>query len=182
MTLLNAADEIHLGSAEVDLVYLDATEVWAPATAPKSSLIISYTPGSDRNDFTGEVGVRIGIGAAAMPVSWMGVRVHHASNTGLRTLKLYEWFSQAVQRTAIIDITGKPVGSYVWAPITPITLAANGYYALLMPTFAGDGQIWANPGPVMMVPSIVNIYDSYYDNGLQTGMQNNMFNGVDLGA
>jgi len=152
------------------------------ATAPSASILTSYTPGSDRNDFTGEVGVRLGIGTSGIPITWLGARRCHANQTGLHTLKLYEWFSGLVERTATIDYTGVAVGDYAWAAITPHTLAANGYYALLMVVTAFDGQTWSNPGPVTYASSIVNIYDSYYAGGLQTGGVNSSFVGLDLGS
>jgi len=154
------------------------TGVVAPS-GPTSRLLVSYTPGTDRNDFDGEVGVRLGIGAAGIPITWLGARSNGIGGT--RTLKLYEWFSGTVQRTATINYTGVATGVYAWTAISPITLAANGYYALLMVVVAYDGNTWKNPGPVSFAPSIVNVYDSYYAGGLQTGGQNSSFIGLDLG-
>ena len=180
MTLLNDADAIYVGGVEADAVYLAGEKVWPAApTGPSASLLVSYTPGTDRNDFTGEVGVRLGIGAAPLPISWVGMR--HNGVGGTRTVKLYEWFSGTVQRTATVDLTGGTAGNYVWTPMSPITLGAGGYYALLMVCTAYDGQTWRNPGPVTMTSQIVNIYDSYYAGGLQTGIQNSSFVGLDLG-
>jgi hypothetical protein len=168
MTLLNTANKLFFGATAVDRVYLGAQLVWEPpVTGPTASLLQSFTPGTDRNDFTGEVGVRLGIGAAPIPVSWVGIR--HNGYGGTRTVKLYEWFSGAVQRSVNIDLTGGVPGEYVWAPIPPITLGAGGYYALLMVCTASDGQWWRNPGPVTFAPSIVNVYDSYYAGGLDLG-------------
>src|SRR6185295_14376093 len=99
---------------------------------PSSSLLVSYTPGSDRNDFTGEVGVRIGIGTADIPINWIGARRHSSAQTGTHTVKLYEWFSDTVVASAAIDYTGIAVGDFAWTSVSPVTLLANGYYALLM--------------------------------------------------
>lgn len=182
MTVLKTASKVYKGANLAAKVYAGSAVAWAPpAAAPTSKLLLTYTPGTDRNDFDGEVGVRLGIGAAGIPITWLGARRHSAAQTGTKTLKLYEWFSQTVQRTAIIDYTGVAVGSYAWAAISPITLVANGYYALLMVVVANDGQIWCNPGPVTYAPGIVNIYDSYWYSGLQTGSQNACFIGVDVG-
>jgi hypothetical protein len=180
MTLLKDATKVYSGSALAGAVYAGSNKVWPPAVAgPTASILVSYTPGTDRNDFTGEVGVRLGIGAAPLTVSWVGMR--HNGVGGTRTVKLYEWFSGAVQRTVNIDLTGGTAGVYVWAPMTPITLGASGYYALLMVCTAFDGQTWKNPGAVSMTSQIVNIYDSYYSGGLQTGSPNSSFVGLDLG-
>lgn len=180
MTVLNTASKVYKGSALASAVYAGANKVWpAAAAGPAASILVSYTPGTDRNDFTGEVGVRLGIGTSPLTVSWVGMR--HNGVGGTRTVKLYEWFSSAVQRTVTVDLTGGTAGAYVWTPMTPITLGANGYYALLMVCTASDGQTWKNPGPVAMTSQIVNIYDSYYAGGLQTGLQNSSFVGLDLG-
>jgi len=166
------------------------TKVWTGSTwkttgavapsGPTNRLLLTYTPGSDRNDFTGEVGVRLGIAGSPFTVSWIGARRHSSAQTGTHNVKLYEWFSQAVQRTAAIDYTGVAVGAYAWKAITPITLPAGSYYALLMETFAYDGQTWCNPGAVTYT-GMANVYDSYYAGGLQTGGQNTSFIGLDLG-
>jgi hypothetical protein len=177
---INEAAKIQLGAQTATAVYLGANKVWSAAPAgPVAHLVTSYTPGTDRNDFTGEVGVRLGIGAAPLPVSWVGMR--HNGVGGTRTVKLYEWFSGAVQRTVTVDLAGGTAGQMVWTPMPAITLEANGYYALLMVCTAYDGQTWKNPGPVTMTSQIVNIYDSYYAGGLQTGLQNSSFVGLDLG-
>jgi hypothetical protein len=152
----------------------------AGPTAPTSSLLTAYTPGTDRNDFTGEVGVRLGIGASPFTVSWVGARRHSSAQTGTHTVKLYEWFGSTVERTAIIDYTGVAVGSYAWTAITPITLTAGGYYALLMVVTAFDGQTWCNPGAATYT-GMANVYDSYYAGGLQTGGAGSAFIGLDLG-
>jgi hypothetical protein len=180
MALINTADKIFVGATPVDKVYAGANLVWEPEPAgPTASLVTSYTPGTDRNDFTGEVGVRLGIGTTALPVSWVGMR--HNGVGGTRTVKLYEWFSGTVQRTVTVNLTGGTAGAWVWTPMSPITLGASGYYALLMVCTASDGQTWKNPGPVTMTSQIVNIYDSYYAGGLQTGLVNSSFVGLDLG-
>jgi len=186
MSLLNAADKLYVGSTPVDRVYAGANLAWEaggvepPVTGPDARLITSFTPGGDRNDFTGQVGVRLGIGTSNMLVSWCGIRRHHTD--GPRTVHLYEWFADALQWSVTIDLTGHADGEFVWKAIAPYTLLANGYYALMMDCTQGDGKIWTNPGPVTM-PSIVNIYDTYRvaAGPLQTGMSGAMFVGLDLG-
>jgi hypothetical protein len=155
----------------------------APPAAPTSSLITSFTPGSDRNDFTGEVGVRLGVGTTGIPFTWMGARRHSAAQTGVHTLNLYEWFADTLVRTASIDYTGVAVGSYAWVSVPSTTLLANGYYALLMPVTAFDGQTWCNPGVITFQSSIVNVYDCYRvpASALATGTPNDAFIGLDLG-
>jgi hypothetical protein len=109
----------------------------------------------------------------------MGARCN-TGNTGTRKLNLYEWFTDALVATATVDFTGKVANEYAWASIAPTTLAAGGYYALMMEATVGM-QPWSNPGPVTLQPSITNIYDCYRSGTLQTGLANQMFAGLDLG-
>jgi hypothetical protein len=51
---------------------------------------------------------------APVTVSWMGYRCG-TGNSGLRTVSIYEWFADALQRRATIDLVGKTVGQWAWA-------------------------------------------------------------------
>jgi len=182
MTLLNEADAIYLGGVAVDAIYAGSTKVWGEeaASGPSESILVSYTPGTDRNDFTGEVGVRLGIGGAPFTVNWLGARCNGYGGT--RTVKIYEWFSDSAVALAVIDYTGKAAGEYAWTAIPPLTLAANGYYAMLMAVTAGDGMWWKNPGATSFI-GMANIYDCYRvpGGGLSTGGAGAQFIGLDLG-
>ena len=186
MTLLNEADNIYIGALEADAVYVGATKIWPAAlsgpSGPTASLLVSYTPGGDRSDIVGEVGVRLGIGPTPISVTWMGMRVH-TGNSGPRTLNLYEYFADTLQATVTVDLTGKTAGDWVWAGIAPVTLAANGYYALMMATTAGM-QPWNDIGPSTMIPAIANHYYCYRaaGSGISTGGPDMIFGGgFDLG-
>jgi len=181
MTLLNTASKIYLGSNVVKRVYAGATRVWPPpATAPDVSLLVSFASGAGRNDFTGEVGVRLGIGGTPITVSWIGALC--SAPGGTRTVKLYEWFADALQRTAVIDMTGKTLGQYVWAEIAPITLSAGGYYSLLQTVTASDGQTWANQGPTAF-NGMANVYSTYRTPGgaMNATGPDQQYVGLDLG-
>jgi len=188
MPVLNEADNLHLGTATAAAVYLGGTKVWPPPpvviAAPAHSLITSYTPGGDRNDIGGEVGVRLGIGPAPLTISWMGMRCH-TGNSGPRTLNLYEFFADAKVATATVDLTGKTAGEWVWAAITPVTLGAGGYYTLMMVVTGPTMQPWNDVGPATMrSPEIANIYYCYRPAGgsVSTGSPNQIFGGgFDLG-
>ena len=183
MTVLKTASKVYKGANLAAKVYAGSAVAWAPpAAAPTSRLLTSFTPGTDRNDFTGQVGVRLGIGAAPFTVTWCGARRHSAVQTGIHTVKLYEWFADALQWTASIDYTGIAVGGYAWKAVPPTVLPANSYYALLMDVVAYDGQTWCNPG-VVAYTGMANVYDCYRvpASGLSTGGQNDCFIGLDLG-
>jgi hypothetical protein len=153
-----------------------------PATGPTSKILTAFTPGTDRNDFTGEVGVRLGISTSNITFTWMGARRHHAGQTGSITVNLYEWFADTLVRSASINLGSVAVGSWAWTAVPSTTMLANGYYALLMGVTASDGQVWCNPGACTFT-GMTNIYDCYRvpASALATGTQNDMFNGLDLG-
>jgi hypothetical protein len=186
VTLLNTADKVYPGAAAAARVYAGTDLVWPPASVasgPANILLVSYAPGSDRNDFTGQVGVRLGIGAAPYTITWIGARKHTVG--GVRTVKLYEWFADALVASVTIDYTSVALGDYAWTHLAaPVVLAAGGYYALLMDVVASDGNTWANPGAAVYVAGVVNVYDSYRvgtAGSLATGMVNSSFIGLDLG-
>jgi len=158
---------------------------WVPPVAgPTASLVLSHTPGSGRNDYTGEVGMRLGIGAADVPFSWVGIR-YSGGNAGPYRVILYEWFSNAPMVTIDVDMTGKGLGDWVWTSVAPGTLLANGYYALVLKVTAGDGQTWSNPGATALKPVIANTYAIYRDvitaPGFANGTIDTQFVGLDLG-
>jgi hypothetical protein len=153
----------------------------APVGPTSGMLLLSYTPGTDRNDFTGAVGVRLGIGAADIPVTWIGLRSNGYGGT--RTVKIYEWFSGVVQRTITIDYTGISAGQYAWTQITPFNLRDGKltHDEILMDTVAFDGNVWKNPDPVSYKPSyFTNIYGSYNSGGLAVTGGDESFVGIDL--
>jgi hypothetical protein len=153
--------------------------VIAPSGGPGHHLLVSYTPGTDRNDFTGEVGVRLGIGGANLPISWLGARSNGVGGT--RTINVYEWFADTLIATGTIDYTGVALGSFAWVSVTPFTLLASGYYAVLMPTTASDGKTWTNPGATVFT-GMTNVYGCYRSGGTLgvTGVDE-QFVGLDLG-
>lgn len=186
MTLLNTANKLYAGASAISKIYVGSNLIWpAPVTVvggPSESLLVSYSPGANRNDFTGEVGVRLGIGSVSIPVNWLGVRVL-AGNTGTRKLNLYEWFSGNLISTVTVNLSGAVAGQFVWGSISSVTLAANGYYALLMETTDADGKQWSNGGATTYQSAITNVYSCYRipGNPLATASVNEQFVGVDLG-
>jgi len=182
MTLLNTADKVYLGALAADAVYAGPTKVWpAPPTGPTAHLMTSFSPATDRNDFTGEVGVRLNM-TANRAISFIGMRCG-TGNTGIKTVKIYEWFADALVATASIDMTGKTVGTFVWAPIAPVTLLV-GYYGLLASTVQGDGQWWSENAPTAFDPTYTgNIYATYRSPGgaMAVTGADMQFVGVDVG-
>jgi hypothetical protein len=153
----------------------------AAPTSPAGVLITSYTPGAERNDLDGGVGARFGIGVGNVTVNWIGVRCH-PGNTGIRTLKLHEWFTRDLVRTVNINLTGATAGTFVWAPVPATVLLANGFYVLLMSTTPGM-QMWAGNGACAVRGDIIATVFAAYDvsGAFGSGAQNEMYVGVDLG-
>lgn len=146
-------------------------------------MIATYVPGPDRNDWTGEVGVRYGI-ASDVTVSWIGIHVNTPGGT--RNVKLIEWFADAVQRTVVFDLTGKMKGSWVWQPIAPLLLPAGSYYAILQEVTNGDGLWWDDATGAAAATGgagVANLYGTYrVPGGSMTAYAANiMYVGLDLG-
>jgi hypothetical protein len=154
----------------------------APA-GPTASILTSYAPPTpDRDDFSGEVGVRINT-KIAQTYSFIGM-LCHPGNSGLHHVALYEWFSGAVVRSVDFDVTGKAPGTWLWVPITPFPATANGYIALLKTVAASSGQPWYNEGATAFNPTYTgDIYATYKSPGgpLSVSSPNAQYIGVDLG-
>jgi hypothetical protein len=166
----------------VDVAFVPGGTV--PATGPAGHLTTSFEPPSARNNFTGEVGVRIGM-AATKTFQWLGLRVE-SGNTGLHQAAVYDFFTLAVISSAMVDMTGATPGTYAWKKVAPFTLTAAGYYVVVAKVVGGDGQNWGEQGPATMDPTLVNnVYVVYRgDNpawAFDTAAANSQFHGVDLG-
>ena len=162
-----------------DIVY---QEKIAAVTGPTAHLCTSFTPGADRDDFTGEVGVRINT-ETSREYTWLGMLIH-PSNSGVHLVKVYEWFSGSVIASANFDVTGKTPGTWMWVSIPPFTPAADGYIAILKTTTAGSGQPWFNEGvTTFKTPDTGDIYATYKMPGgaLSVSGPGAQYVGVDLG-
>jgi hypothetical protein len=153
-------------------------------TAPDDWLLTSFVPGASRNDFTGEVGVRYGIGPVDVPVNWVGT--YCSASSGTRTVKINEWFADANLRTVTVDMAGKPLYEWVWTEIAPLTLLANGYYAVMQEVTAFDGLLWSNADVNAIAigsSETSNLYSTYRvpGGGLNANTPNAMYVGLDLG-
>jgi hypothetical protein len=150
-------------------------------TAPTDWLTVAYTPPSGRNNFTGEVGVRILINETRT-FTFIG-KLNAGSNSGLHRVRVYEWFADAVVAEAMIDMTGSANGAYAWQAVPPFTLTAGGYYSIMYDAVDGNGQQWGDAGPVSMLSFIGNIYGVYRSPGgpQNAAGVNTEFVGVDIG-
>jgi Domain of unknown function (DUF4082) len=142
------------------------------------NLVISFTPGGDRNDFTGRVGVRFTAGSGQTYNS-IGLRMGTA-NTGLHSVALYD--SGGTQlRQANVNLSGGTVGTFYYASLSsPITLTNGATYWLATDTTAGDGQYWSNEGPTTLAFGVTNVGAAYWNGSWNTDHLDEQFVGVDL--
>jgi len=96
-----------------------------------ANLIATYTPGANRNDFTGYLGVRFRYtGASGLFVSSLG-RNAIAGDTGLYTVYLVtDAVPPALIRSASVDLTGSTPGTFYYASCTPFSLVNNTFYIM----------------------------------------------------
>jgi len=120
-----------------------ALALTATSTAPGAHLVTGYTPGSGRQDLTGEVGLRAHM-IVNQTVTWVGLLMQ-ASYTGTQQLALRNTDGSLITSTAF-DATGKTAGTWYWVPIPPTALVSGSYYCVTKATVASDGQLWPNAG------------------------------------
>jgi len=117
-------------------------------------------------------------------VTWLGTFCGFSGGT--RTVHIGEWFTDAILRTVTVDMTGVTVGTWVWTPIAPLTLLANGYYSVLQEVTASDGLQWSNAdvNAIAIAGSETsNLYSCYRvpGGGPNANTPNAMYVGLDLG-
>jgi hypothetical protein len=142
-----------------------------------NALVRAYTPGSNRNDFSGRVGVRF-TATTGQIYNKIGVRCG-TSNTGLHYVGLYD-SGGTLLRTANVDLTGGTVGTFYYSDIASITLTNGSQYYLATNTSGGDGQQWADEGPTTLFPGVTGVASAYYDGSWHTNTGNYQYVGVDL--
>jgi hypothetical protein len=139
-------------------------------------LTVSYTPGADRNDFSGLAGLGFTTGPTPLTFNRIGLRCA-TGNTGLHTVSLY---GGGLLRTADIDLTGGVVGNFYYAPIADITLGTGVSYQLAATVTSGDGQSWASNGSTTLLGGITSVFAAYNDGSWNSGGAGQQYVGVDL--
>ena len=186
MTVLNTATKVYRGSTAVDAIYAGTNKVWPvglPA-APTWKLVTAFNHIEYRSDYSGQVGMRIRM-ATDKTIQWLGLRCG-AGNAGNHTVYLYDWTTEALLRTAVIDLTGKTEGVFYYARIAPITLTfATSYYALMVPVSAG-GQLWTETTAVSVGSEVDQTYSLYSGSSsggpLSLATFGQSYVGLDIGA
>jgi hypothetical protein len=149
-------------------------------TVVEVPLVASYSPGADRNDFSGEVGISFTL-LSDTTFTKMGLRCS-TGNSGNYTVNLYTYTNPATLiRSVSVNLTGKTVGTFYYSDIAPYTLLAGQRYVLLVVTTSG-GSLWPQSGAVTLNGS-TDFHASYrpqFSAGFSDGNVNEMFAGVDL--
>ncbi len=115
---------------------------------PSTHFVTSANLGSQRNDFSGWVGMNITIGSSPVTVTALG-RMFATGNTGSHTVKIVNANGQDVTGTSVsVPMSGGTANNFVYANLTaPVTLNANTvYYVVSQETLAGD--TWANTSSI----------------------------------
>ena len=142
-------------------------------------LVLTTTPGIERNDFPGWLGVRF-TATADMTVNKIGLRCG-TGNTGLHAMRLQSYPAQTVLRSANVDLTSGTIEQYYYADIAPITLVAGNGYAITTLVAQPTTEWWSNHGACTLRNSsgVMSVYENPPGN-LTDGSPDGMFAGVDL--
>lgn len=141
-------------------------------------LVVSFTPGADRSNFSGNVGYSF-VPTANMLVTQLGVR-KATGNTGARTISLSN-AAGTVLTSASIDVTVGTVGTFIYAACTAAALIAGTTYYLSQAVTSG-GQVWADQGATTVTGagSETSVFTSGAIGSWSNGTANTQFVGLDL--
>lgn len=144
-----------------------------------SNLVVSYTPGADRNNFSGFIGMQFTLtGGLDLSVNSLGLRMA-TGNSGNHTVYLLS-NADAVLASANVSLTGGSVGTFYYTGIIPVSITAAGTYKITTNVTSG-GQNWSDQGPVTLAQagSSVAIF-SGTNSGFGINNSNQMYAGVDM--
>lgn len=111
-------------------------------TPTSTALISGFAPTTVRNDFTGQVGMRVTVGSADISVRSLG-RLVLSGNSGSHVVSLLTASGQQLA-TATVDLAGKRAGSFAYASLAaPVVLRAGTSYLVLSDEVSG-GDAWYN--------------------------------------
>ncbi len=128
--------------------------------------ITSYILGTQRNDFTGWVGMRITVGASPVNVTALG-RIVAPGNTGSHTVKIVNASnSQDISGgSASVSTASGTTGSFAYANLPePVTLEANTVYYIVSQETAG-GDAWYDVDTTLQTTSVASEVGGVYSSG-----------------
>ncbi len=143
-----------------------AVTVSGGTTTPTTALITGFNPGSARNNFSGWVGMKFGVGPISLSVGSLG-RIYVPGNTGSHVVKLVRADSVDVPGGAVtVSMASGSVGQFTYGQLAaPITLSANTSYFLVSAEAAGADQ-WYDIGQVGTT-SVATVTNPVYFDGAQ---------------
>jgi hypothetical protein len=115
------------------------TQATATTTAP-TAFVTGFTPTTVRNDFSGQVGMRISVGASDISAGALGRSVL-TGNAQSHRLSLQD-AAGTVLATASVNLSGLPAGTFAYGSLaSPVVLRAGASYVVLSDEVAG-GDGW----------------------------------------
>jgi hypothetical protein len=115
-----------------------------PPSGAETAYVTGRVLGTVRNDYTGFVGMRIGVGASPITVTALG-RMYVAGNSGTHVLKLVNANGSDVAGGSVsLTMSGGTAGQFKYASLSsPVVLAAGATYYVASQETAG-GDYWHN--------------------------------------
>lgn len=147
--------------SSANLIALDRAEVRPPPAPAAGGLVTSDITGSDRGNFTGQVGMEFTTGSSPVTVTALG-RGYLPADTQPHTLSLYQASTGALVASATVP-TGTAANpdslgfTYQGLP-SPVTLAANTSYILASSETSGGD-------PFFDADTTVHLASGFTDNG-----------------
>ena len=138
------------------------TQCNANVTAvPVVKWLTAFTPGSPRNDFTGEVGGSF-IPANAITITSIGVYIP-SGGSATHTLSLWDGLTTLLVKSATINFTGKSGFNFV--NITPAVLVSGREYRLSL-SIVNTGDVWCDNNLSLTTTAVASVGNSTYSTAI----------------
>jgi hypothetical protein len=141
----------------VDFKYSSGTEM---------SYVTGKVLGGVRNDYSGFVGMRIGVGSSPITVTALG-RIYVAGNSGTHTVKLVNAATGAdvPGGTVSVGMSGGTAGQFKYGSLSsPVVLAAGATYYVVSQETAG-GDLWHDYNSTVTTTSAATEQSAVYGPG-----------------
>ena len=143
------------------------TAVYGAGTAGvETAYVTSQAPGPVRNNFTGYVGMRIGVGGIPLTVTALG-RIYVSGNSGTHLVKLVNASdgSDVAGGSVSLGMSGGTAGQFKYATLSsPVVLTAGGTYYLVSQESSG-GDSWYDYTTAVTTTSAAAELSAVYSTG-----------------
>ncbi len=155
------------------------------ATTPPPGYVTSQVLGTVRSNYTGFVGMRIGVGASQITVTALG-RIFISGNSNTHTVKLVNATdgNDVAGGSVSLNMSGGTVGQFKYASLSgPVVLAAGAtYYVVSQETLGGDA--WCDVNTTVTTTSAATELSGVYGLGAggwtSTGFAGRTYGPVDF--